>query len=65
MVRFYCDRCENEVEAQHDLITFTCELGDSVSAWRHRRELCGKCVDEAKEVIVKLCAKPGVNKKRA
>jgi hypothetical protein len=64
MVRFFCDRCELEVEAQHDLVSFTCELGDAVSAWRHRRELCAKCVEEAKDVITKLCAKPGANRKR-
>ena len=65
MVRFYCDRCETEVETHQDLTTFTSEVGDSVmSSWRTRRELCQKCLEEAKEMINKFFAKPAGNRRR-
>jgi len=63
MVRFYCDRCDTEVEAQGDLTAFTSEVGDGVmSSWRNRRELCPKCLDEAKDLIAKFFAKPAVTR---
>ena len=65
MVRFFCDRCETELESQSDLIAFTSEAGDGVlSSWRNRRELCQKCLDEAKELITKFFAKPAVARRR-
>lgn len=66
MVRFYCDRCEVEVETQSDMTAFTAEVGDGVmSSWRNRRELCQKCLDEAKELFSKFFAKPAVSRRRA
>ena len=49
MIRYYCDRCELEVEGQQDLLAFASEVGDGVtsSAWRVRRDLCPKCIEEA------------------
>ncbi len=65
MVRFYCDRCEAEVETQQDLTSFTAEVGDGVlSSWRHRRDLCPKCLDEAKEMFTKFFAKAAVTRRR-
>lgn len=65
MVRFYCDRCEAEVETQQDLTAFTSEVGDGVlSSWRNRRELCQKCLEEAKELFTKFFAKPAVTRRR-
>jgi hypothetical protein len=65
MVRFFCDRCEAEVESQQDLTAFTSEVGDGVlSSWRNRRELCQKCVDEAKDLFTKFFAKPAVTRRR-
>jgi len=65
MVRFYCDRCEAEVENQEDLSPFTSEVGDGVmSSWRTRRELCGKCLEEAKEMVGKFFAKTAATKRR-
>jgi len=59
MVRFYCDRCELEVDNQQDLVAFTSEVGDGVmSSWRNRRELCQKCLEEAKDLFTKFFAKP-------
>jgi hypothetical protein len=66
MVRFYCDRCDAEVESQTDLTAFTCEVGDGVlSSWRTRRELCQKCLEEAKELVTKFFAKPAANRRRS
>jgi hypothetical protein len=65
MVRFYCDRCDAEVETQQDLTAFTSEVGDGVmSSWRTRRDLCQKCLEEAKELIGKFFAKPAANRRR-
>lgn len=65
MVRFFCDRCEVEVENQQELTAFTGEVGDGVmSSWRTRRELCAKCLDEAKELFTKFFAKPAVPRRR-
>lgn len=65
MVRFYCDRCDTEVETQQDLTAFTSEVGDGVmSSWRTRRELCQKCMEEAKEMVGKFFAKPASANRR-
>lgn len=64
MVRFFCDRCEAEVDTQHDLTSFTAEIGDvTMSSWRQRRDLCAKCLDDAKEMVTKFFAKPS-NRRR-
>ena len=66
MIRFYCDRCDAEVETQQDLVAFTSEVGDAImSSWRTRRELCQKCLEEAKDLITKFFAKPVVTRRRA
>ena len=65
MVRFYCDRCEVELENQGDLVAFTSEVGDGVmSSWRNRRELCPKCLEEAKDLFTKFFAKPAAPNRR-
>jgi len=65
MVRFYCDRCEVEVDTQQELTAFTAEVGDGVmSSWRNRRELCPKCLDEAKELFTKFFTKLIVPRRR-
>jgi hypothetical protein len=65
MVRFFCDRCDIEVESQQDLTAFTSEVGDGVmSSWRNRRELCQRCLEEAKELITKFFAKSAARRRR-
>jgi len=66
MVRFYCDRCECEVETHQELATFTSEIGDGLAAgaWRTRRELCQKCLEEVKELFTKFFAKPAPQRRR-
>ncbi len=64
MLRFFCDRCEAEVETQQDLTTFTSEVGDGVmSSWRTRRDLCTKCLEDAKDLVGKFLAKPQPNRR--
>ncbi len=65
MVRFFCDRCEVEVEGQQDLMSFTAEVGDvTVAAWRTRRDLCVKCLEETKDMVSKFFAKVMVKPRR-
>jgi hypothetical protein len=59
MVRYFCDRCDAEVETHQDLTPFSSEVGDGVmSSWRTKRDLCAKCVEEAKELVSRFFAKP-------
>jgi len=64
MVRFFCDRCDLEVETQQDLTAFTSEVGDGVmSSWRTKRDLCAKCLEEAKDLVSKFFARPQANRR--
>ncbi|MCX8071611.1 MAG: hypothetical protein N3C12_04055 [Candidatus Binatia bacterium] len=67
MIRYYCDRCEAEVEQHSDLTVFSVEIGESgsTSSWRLRRELCGKCLEETKDFLNKFFAKPTAKKRTA
>ena len=65
MIRYFCDRCDGEVETQQELTAFVSEVGDgTLSSWRTRRDLCAKCLDEAKELLTKFFAKPAANRRR-
>jgi hypothetical protein len=65
MVRLFCDRCEAEVETQQELTAFTSEVGDGVlSSWRTRRELCPKCLEDAKDLVNKFFARPAASRRR-
>ena len=64
MLRYFCDRCDAEVETQQDLTAFTSEVGDGVmSSWRTKRDLCAKCLEEAKELVGKFFAKAQPNRR--
>ncbi len=67
MIRYFCDRCEVEVEHHADLTVFSVEIGESGSAsnWRLRRELCAKCLEETKDFLNKFFAKPVAKKRTA
>ncbi|GIW43098.1 MAG: hypothetical protein KatS3mg077_0380 [Candidatus Binatia bacterium] len=67
MIRYFCDRCETEVEHHADLTTLSVEIGESgsTSNWRLRRELCAKCLEEAKEFLTKFLAKSQPKKRTA
>ena len=64
MHRYFCDRCDVEVETHQDLTPFTSEVGDGVmSSWRTKRDLCPKCLEEAKDLVSKFLAKSQVNRR--
>jgi len=65
MVRYFCDRCDAEVETHQDLTSFTSEVGDGVmsTSWRTKRDLCTKCLEEVKELVSKYFARPQANRR--
>lgn len=67
MIRYFCDRCETEVENHGDLTIFSAEIGEGTGSgsWRLRRELCPKCLEETKDLLTKFFTKSGTAKKRA
>lgn len=56
MVRFYCDRCNNEVEGPDDLIELVIETRErpSLAAWNARLDVCRGCHDLLREAINNL-----------
>ena len=56
MVRFYCDRCNAEVEGPDDLIEVTVESRErpSLAAWSARSEMCRTCYESVKDSMVNL-----------
>lgn len=53
MVRFYCDRCNAEVESIDDLIEVVVEGRErpNLAAWSLRAEMCRGCYDSVRESI--------------
>ena len=51
MVRFYCDRCNAEVENPDDLIEVVAEGRErpNLSAWSRRAEVCRSCYGSLKD----------------
>jgi hypothetical protein len=56
MIRFYCDRCNAEVEGPDDLIEVAVEGRErpNVAAWTWKSEMCRSCYDTLKEAINNL-----------
>jgi hypothetical protein len=56
MVRFYCDRCNSEVEGPDDLIEIAVEGRErpTLAAWNWRAEMCRNCYDAMKEAMTNL-----------
>jgi hypothetical protein len=56
MVRFYCDRCNAEVEGPDDLVEIAVESRErpSLAAWNWRAEICRSCYDGVKEAMSNL-----------
>ena len=56
MVRFYCDRCNAEVEGPDELIEVSIESRErpSLAAWTVRSEMCRSCYDSVKEAMTNL-----------
>jgi hypothetical protein len=53
MVKFYCDRCGNEVESLDALLELTLEVTErpNRSLWHVRTEICQECYEGLKEEI--------------
>jgi hypothetical protein len=66
MIRYFCDRCDAEVEHHTELVVFNAEVGEASASgsWRIRRELCPKCLEETKELLNKFFSKSAATKKR-
>lgn len=56
MVRFYCDRCNTEVEGPDELVEVTVESRErpSLAAWSARSEMCRTCYESVKESMISL-----------
>jgi hypothetical protein len=56
MVRFYCDRCNSEVEGPDDLVEVNVEGRErpSLSGWTFRSEVCRSCYDGLREAMTNL-----------
>jgi hypothetical protein len=69
MVKFYCDRCGNEVENLDALLELTIDVTErpNRSLWHVRLEVCQECYEALKEEITnRLAPPPGTeeNKKK-
>jgi hypothetical protein len=56
MVRFYCDRCNTEVDGPDDLVEIGVESRErpTLAAWSWRSEMCRPCYDNLKEAMLNL-----------
>jgi hypothetical protein len=53
MVKFFCDRCGNEVESLDALLEFTLDVTErpSRSLWHVHNEICQECYEALKEEV--------------
>jgi hypothetical protein len=58
MVRFYCDRCNAQVDEPDDLVELSAESRERpmLAAWSARSEMCRSCYDSVREAITSLLA---------
>jgi hypothetical protein len=56
MVRFYCDRCNAEVDGPDDLVEVSVESRDrpTLAAWSARSEMCRSCYESVREAMTTL-----------
>lgn len=66
MVRFYCDRCNTEVEGPDDLIEVAVEGRErpSVAAWNWRAEVCRACYENLREAMTNLLGSSDESKRK-
>jgi hypothetical protein len=69
MVKFFCDRCGNEVENLDALLELSLDVTErpNRSLWHVRNEVCQECYEALKEeIITRLTPPPGAeeNKKK-
>ena len=60
MVKFFCDRCGNEVENLDALLEFSIDVTERLnrSVWSWRAEVCQECYETLKEEINSRLAPP-------
>jgi hypothetical protein len=60
MVKFYCDRCGNEVENLDALLEFSIDVTErpNRSIWNWRAEVCQECYETLKEELISRIAPP-------
>lgn len=65
MVRFYCDRCNTEVDGPDDLIEIAIEGRERPSSggWSWRSEMCRPCYDAFKEAVGALAGSDETKRK--
>lgn len=63
MVKFYCDRCSNEVESLDTLLEFSIDVTErpNRSLWHVRAELCQECYETLKEEIAGRITPPAAS----
>ena len=63
MVKFYCDRCGNEVESLDTLLEFSIDASErpNRSLWHVRVELCQECYETLKEEIAARITPPSTS----
>ncbi len=66
MVRFYCDRCNVEVEGSDDLIEVAVEARErpNLAAWNWRAEVCRACYDTLREAMTNLLGSSDESKRK-
>ncbi len=67
MVRYYCDRCNAEVESPDDLIEIAIEGRErpNYAAWNLRSELCRTCFEAAREQLTAALGTGDETKRRS
>ena len=67
MVRFYCDRCNTELEGPDDLVEIVAEGRErpNLAAWSRKAEVCRGCYEALKESFAALFAPVEDNRRRA
>jgi hypothetical protein len=66
MVRFYCDRCNAEVEGPDDLVEVTVESRErpSLTGWNSRAEVCRSCYDGLRDAMSNLLGPSDESKRK-
>jgi len=67
MVRFYCDRCNAEVEGPDDLSEVCVEGRErpSLTAWSMRCEVCRSCYESLREAMTNLLGPSDESKRKS
>ena len=58
MIKFFCDRCQAEVEGMDALVEFSVEVTErpNLSVWGWRAEVCRNCYEAMREEVTSRLA---------